>query len=534
MPLKNNKIVRARDSVDIRKETMFSVKLQNIKGIRELEFPFPEQSGVYVLTGANGCGKTSLLVALNRIGDRYSFRNNYKVSHDNKHKVRIDTFNEASVTYRSDAGYVVYRKVTQRWVPTPQNNSNLISSFPFVNTLYISTTGLRTFSQEEISVNNLSVINVSEAFSQTMNNILGTDKFQYLKYITVKNIRGRQVQLHRNNKLYVITDADNNFYSEKNFSLGERLLLNTLDALSNVSHRTLLLIDEVELALHPVAQVRFYDYLKGIAQEKNLAVIISTHSSTLIKHAEKNLYYLENNNGIVTVHQDCYPAYILRSVAAIEDCRPDFIFFVEDIMAQMYLEAVVRRFLSDDKKLMDCKVIPVGGYEQVVTLIENYPSLNYPKNHIQAYLDNDVVNLYNNWEAKGNTRTDGENRIYHLFQNNRNNISYLTLTPELGIWEWIEQNPNVFKNFMDTQHGVQGYRMEDVIAATSAEEQPNKGNNLRAWAKGCFKNFKERINRQNPQISEADVVKDMIMCYVDNHYNFERLKSVFLPLFNRH
>lgn len=500
-----------------------------------MEFPFPEHPGVYVLTGANGCGKTSLLVALNRLGEDDSLANNYKVVTQAKgNSVKIDSYRQAAVTYTCGNESVVYNKGRKRWTATPRAKRSLLNSFPFVNTLLVGTTGSRTFSHDEITLRNVSLNNVGAEFSDAMNSILGTTKFQDLKFFTVKNIRGRQVRLHRDNKLYVITDADNNYYSEKNFSLGERLLLNTLDALNNVGTRTLLLIDEVELALHPVAQVRFFDYLKAKAAEKNLAVIISTHSSTLIKHAERNLYYLENNNGIVTVHADCYPAYVLRSVAAIEDCRPDFIFFVEDKMAQRYLEDVVRRFLIDEKKLMDCKVIPVGGYEQVVTLMENHPSLNYPKSHTQAFLDADVQDNYNEWEAKGNARSPKENNLYDLFRNNRNNISYLSITPELGIWEWMEQHPNDFRTFMDAQHGVQGYNMADAIVATSAEEQPKRGNNLRNWAKGCFNNFKERVHQQNPQISESEVVEDMIMCYVDHHYRYEQLRAVFLPLFNRH
>lgn len=36
-----------------------------------MDFPFPERKGVYVLTGANGSGKTSLLIALCRLGDKW-------------------------------------------------------------------------------------------------------------------------------------------------------------------------------------------------------------------------------------------------------------------------------------------------------------------------------------------------------------------------------------------------------------------------------------------------------------------------------
>lgn len=44
---------------------MYKITLKNIKAITNLEFHFPEKNGVYLLTGTNGCGKTTLLIALN-------------------------------------------------------------------------------------------------------------------------------------------------------------------------------------------------------------------------------------------------------------------------------------------------------------------------------------------------------------------------------------------------------------------------------------------------------------------------------------
>jgi len=511
---------------------MYSITLKNIKGIREMVFPFPEKKGVYVLTGANGCGKTSLLVALCRLGDKLAFTH-YRVNTNALAGLKIDAYQNATITYSHDMESVTYSRKGIRWVPNPRTKSNFIGTFPFVNTLFVSTTGMRFFAQDILYARRPTMTPVSANIITPMNQILGTDKFNDLKYITVKGKKGRQRQLHRNNKLYVIKDAAGNFYSELNFSLGERLLLNTLDLLENISPRTLLLIDEVELALHPVAQIRFYDYLKKQASSKNLAVVISTHSSSLIKHADTRIYLEKDSYGKVSILTDCFPAYILRTVASDEDRRPDFIFFVEDIMAQRYLNAFIRKFLADVKRLIDYKVICVGGYEQVVTLVQSFPALNYEKSKVQAFLDKDVEDLHNQWEIKGTGRTDKENKMLKLFQDNKDNVSYLSITPELGIWEWIEQHPDILKVHIDQQHGVQGFDVVNVVSETTTAEQPNKGGNLRIWAKGCFKNFKERIHQANPLILEEDVVGDMISCYVDNHYNLDRLKKIFFPLFNR-
>lgn len=56
---------------------------------------------------------------------------------------------------------------------------------------------------------------------------------------------------------------------------------------------------------------------------------------------------------------------------------------------------------------------------------------------------------------------------------------------------------------------------------------------LRDWAKGCFKNFKEKVNQNTPSISEEKVVEAMIDCYIANNYNQSALKPVLLPILNR-
>lgn len=73
--------------------------------------------------------------------------------------------------------------------------------------------------------------------------------------------------LHRDNKLYVLKNLSGKWYSELCFSLGERMVLNALDYISDIPSKSMLLIDEIELALHPIAQVLFYNYLEEKARE---------------------------------------------------------------------------------------------------------------------------------------------------------------------------------------------------------------------------------------------------------------------------
>lgn len=507
---------------------MYKVELQNIKGIKKLVFSLPTKKGVYVLTGANGCGKTTLLVALCRIGNNQAFKA-YQIKENDGCK--IDTYKEASITYIVEDKKVVYQHKNKRWNPIPKGNSKLILNYPFKNTLFISTMGMRFFSQDSFNVKRIVFNAVSPDLVKSMNMLLDTNRFENLKYITVKNKRGRQKKLHRDNKLYVIKNL-NVIYSEKNFSLGERLLLNILDELEHIQRNSMLLIDEVELALHPIAQVKFFDYLKDKANEKNLVIIISTHSSSLINHAEKLLYLKSNECGEVEVKENCLPAYILKDLSALEERKPDIIFFVEDKMAFKYLIRVWQKFKSDMKSDIYCSVIPVGGYEQVVEMVSQAPSLGFNKKYVQAFLDNDVEGSIRALKSKGEKQTEAEKRKLKLFADNDENISYLNITPELGIWNFIENNANDFEDFFETRHGSQLCKVSDLIVKTLGEEK-KENCNLRKWAKGCLKNFKEKINLYFTTISEDSVIDTILDFYVERNYNLDASKAKFLPIINR-
>ena len=44
-----------------------TITIRDTKGIKKLNFTFPERKGVYLLVGPNGTGKTTLLICMDRI-----------------------------------------------------------------------------------------------------------------------------------------------------------------------------------------------------------------------------------------------------------------------------------------------------------------------------------------------------------------------------------------------------------------------------------------------------------------------------------
>lgn len=512
---------------------MAKVIISNLRNIASLEFEVPT-SGVYVLAGSNGCGKTSLLMALNRICDKNAF-GNLKIGRS----VGMDEFSNTVFTFTNGAQSVSYKRSNRGWEPTPRG-VDIKSLFTFTENCFITTTGFRFYQPDTKTFYKQRGVVVytdaADGIKQGLNEVFNTSKFNNLKYVKIRNIRGRQKTLHRDNILYVIKEP-NNVYSEVHFSLGERLILNTLDFIQGLHDGGLLLIDEIELALHPVAQVRFFNLIKRIAQQKHLTCIISTHSSSLVKIAERR-FYLENRNGTVTALTDCQPAYILKDISVSDDNRPDFIFFVEDEMALRYLRAIIRKYQLIEDQHVFFNISYVGGYPQVIRLAEQFYTIPpFTQRQIQAFPDADFQDSWDNLVAKPN-KDQGEQELLNAIERNQQNTTILDITPEKDIWEWLVANSQVLEQNVIGIFGQQLFSMADIVNEVVTEEANKNQNNIRKHAKFCFKNLADKLMHHIPATSEAFWYEKIISCYVDNKLSnqavFNSWKQRIKSIVNRH
>ncbi len=512
---------------------MSKVTITRLRNIDSLEFEVPT-SGVYVLTGSNGSGKTSLLMVLNRICDKKAF-SNLKIGRS----VGMDKFANTVFKYTNGVQTVSYKRSNRGWEPTPRG-VDIKSLFTFTESCFITTTGFRFYQPDTKTFykqrGNVVYTDAASEIKQGLNEVFNTNKFDNLKYVTIRNIRGRQKSLHRENILYVINEA-NNVYSEVHFSLGERLILNTLDFIQGLHNGGLLLIDEIELALHPVAQVQFFSLIRRIAMQKHLTCIISTHSSSLVKIAERR-FYLENRNGIVTVLTDCQPAYILKDISVDDDNRPDYIFFVEDVMALRYLRAIIRKYQQTEDQHIIFKISYVGGYEQVIRLsVQFYTIPPFTKRQIQAFPDADFQESWDLLAAKPD-KDLGQQDLLNTIVQNQHNITILDITPEKDIWEWLVANPLLFEQEVINIFGQQMFTITNIVNRVVTEEANRNQNNVRKHAKFCFKNLADKLMHNIPATSEDFWYEKLISCYVENKLSnqdeFDSWKQRIKSIVNRY
>lgn len=485
-----------------------TINITNLKNIRSLEYEIPNRPGVYVISGMNGCGKTSLLVAIHRITHRNAFKENYLQAAEG-----MDAYANSEVKYSVDGDCVTYRHRNSRWVPSPRTKSELLSRTGITQSKFISTSGLRFFMPEKSKIPEGRHVyhTVADTIINGMNTILGTNKFSNLKFIQLNMRLGRRPMPYRSDKLYVIKNGAT-VYSEFAFSLGERLLLNVLDYIDTVPNNSVLLIDEIELALHPVAQTRLYDHLQQVSDEKRIMVFLTTHSASLIKHANK-ASYLSANNGIVTIIKDCTPAFILKDISADEEKNPDYILFVEDDMARNLLSAILYYSKVAKSKHRVCKIVQVGGHPQVMEMTKQFSTIPpFNPRKVCAFLDADVKSTIHDIRIKAHKNTDETEYIALVDAlDNVNNLQFLNITPEIGVWRWIVEDCSRYISFLEDKFGDQIFDMKTLVDEVNA--LPWEGDNERTLGKSKLYNLATKI-REHIEYTNIDrVYEDMMYAY---------------------
>jgi hypothetical protein len=186
--------------------------------------------------------------------------------------------------------------------------------------------------------------------------------------------------------------------SQFDMSTGECILVTLLHMINNVVLRSnlskekclLILIDEVEISLHPSAIKRLMSLLNNLMIEHNLAIYFTSHSIEIIREVEPSkIYYLNNDKGIVSFVNPCFPAYATRNL--YEHDGYDFLILVEDNLARTVIEKTIR-----EKRLFDSKLVQVlatGGWEETLRIhdeVIKFNLLGHGKK-ILSVLDGDII-----------------------------------------------------------------------------------------------------------------------------------------------
>jgi predicted ATPase len=248
--------------------SMRIVKLRGFSDV-EIRFDFP----VTALIGPNGAGKTTILGAAGLIYDSVPPRRFFAKSGAYDDGMRgwrieydlIDRERPGSPTSISrTASYLkakwnrdaVVRGVVISGIGRTLPASERKDTYRFIGSDF---TGVRE-------------VSFSTAVVEAVENILGKAAANYLQV---------DADAQGKSSIYAVrssTDQDQN-YSEFHFGAGEASIIRIVSRVEEAPDDSLILIEEIENGLHPVATRRLVEYLIDLARRKSCQVIFTTHSN---------------------------------------------------------------------------------------------------------------------------------------------------------------------------------------------------------------------------------------------------------------
>ena len=171
-------------------------------------------------------------------------------------------------------------------------------------------------------------------------------------------------------------------YSEFNFGSGEASVIRMVADIEALPSASLILIDEIENGLHPLAVCKLVEYLIDVARRKNVQVIFTTHSDYALNPLPPEAIWASIDGEL---QQGKLSVETLRSVSGYVDKR--LAIFVEDEFAKFWIEAILREKLG--YRLEEVGIYPVYGDSNVIKTHLGHISNPAIVSHSICFVDGD-------------------------------------------------------------------------------------------------------------------------------------------------
>jgi hypothetical protein len=134
-----------------------------------------------------------------------------------------------------------------------------------------------------------------------------------------------------------------NSYSEFHFGAGESSIIRMVAQIELAGEQSLILIEEIENGLHPVATVRMVEYLIKAAERKNIQAIFTTHSNDALDPLPTKAIWV----ALATQDRIFQGKLDIQSLRAITgQIEAKLVIFVEDAFAKVWMEAILRQAIG--------------------------------------------------------------------------------------------------------------------------------------------------------------------------------------------
>lgn len=376
------------------------IEIQNLKTINYLKWDLQEEPGVYALIGENGSGKSSLLISIAKLIEPAIFHHEL---------TGTGYYDDTKITYTINDkkfSWIKNQSTNNNWRQSSDDKINMPNKLKgfFESSILTGTRfdKVDDYIKDELEYRSEDTItSASEFIKDAMNYILfGKRKLLY-KFDNLCKINAKRKRKKSSGKTYLTKEYNyyalnlkkDEYIKEHLFSTGEYFLLQLLKFIDNFQNNSgsvipaLIIIDEVELSLHPLAQIRLTEQLKVFSKKFKLIILFASHSLHILENINaKNTFFIQKN---INEHKILNPVHLGYLTSKLYKHQfYDKVILVEDELAKYYIECTLND-LAHHKNL-SVGVLIVGGSNQVVkAAVENCHERFYGDADVMVSLDED-------------------------------------------------------------------------------------------------------------------------------------------------
>ncbi|MBB4797981.1 putative ATPase [Brevundimonas bullata] len=200
----------------------------------------------------------------------------------------------------------------------------------------------------------------SYKFKGVRTELSGTTQEQVARILGKDVSKFEQAAVSTTQSFYVGGDG-NITYSEFHFGAGESSILRMVSEIEAAPENAIVLIEEIENGLHPVATRRMVEYLIDVASRRSIQTIFTTHSEDALTPLPPEAIWSSIDG---RTRQGKISIEALRAITGRVDER--LAIFVEDDFAKEWVEAIVRFKLPQNME--EIGVYPVSGDSQAFAI----------------------------------------------------------------------------------------------------------------------------------------------------------------------
>lgn len=215
---------------------------------------------------------------------------------------------------------------------------------------------------------------------------LNDNTIKYATAVLDKSIKHYRIVQSKKNisiRMFMGSTEDKVGYSQFHFGAGEASVIETIDRIESAPDNALILIEEVENGLHPIAVRLFVQYLQSAAERKRLQVIFTTHSQDAVDELPAEAIWAAINkrtwNGKLSISS-------LRAMTGnVSNTR---VIYVEDEFVKEWVKNGIGRYGSGMAE--NTAVYAAGGYPKVVSISQFHNENPMLKILSVALVDGDI------------------------------------------------------------------------------------------------------------------------------------------------